>query len=463
MAHRCNVEEELVESDVVLDPSFEPSDGLLERRHIFTSGATLHTYLKSSIFRATLINLGLILTWYVLGTSLSLWNKLLVGKDHGLFGKGAFPAPFLMSSLQFFCQHLLARLMIFAGWVSPRQDASVTWKEYFVKVVPNGVATGLDIGFSNYSLVFITLSFYVMCKSTTPIFLLAFSFAWGIEQPSWSLAGIVLVIVSGLLLLVAGETQFDVRGFILVMTAAMMAGLRWTITQVLLQGDKNGHGGKHDGGRTPVEVIHQLTPIMGITLLVLSLGHERLWNTLPVSPYFETFGHTMLTGLIMLVGGMIAFAMVWAEFALIANTSALTFMVAGTFKEIVTVGAAVLFLHEPFTLVNALGLVVLIAGVVLFNLHKMKMLKKGEITPFLVSGVSGTIHPHTEETEEPLVNNTQYQKGHGSSPTSDTVVEMTSHVNTKPIFTLIEGEEQEDMSPRQRQRQLQSKGVHPVE
>ncbi len=49
-------------------------------------------------------------------------------------------------------------------------------------VLPNGIATGLDIGFSNYSLVFISLSFYVMCKSTTPMFLLVFAFIWRIER-----------------------------------------------------------------------------------------------------------------------------------------------------------------------------------------------------------------------------------------------------------------------------------------
>lgn len=259
--------------------------------------------------------------------------------------------------------------------------------------MPNGIATGLDIGFSNYSLVFISLSFYVMCKSTTPIFLLCFSFAWGIERPSWSLAGIVAVIVGGLLLLVAGETQFDLVGFLLVMTAAMLAGLRWTITQVLLQGgtlgDNNnnssghGHGG---GGRSPVEAIYQLTPIMGISLLILSLGHEKLWDTIPTSPYFETLGHALVTGVIMLVGGLIAFLMVWSEFALIANTSALTFMVAGTFKEILTVGAAVLFLHEDFTLVNALGLLVLIFGVVLFNMYKLNKIKEGKLRVTTIRG-----------------------------------------------------------------------------
>ena len=49
-------------------------------------------------------------------------------------------------------------------------------------VVPNGTATGLDIGLSNFSLSLITLSFYTMCKSTTPVFLLFFCFAWGLER-----------------------------------------------------------------------------------------------------------------------------------------------------------------------------------------------------------------------------------------------------------------------------------------
>jgi hypothetical protein len=51
-----------------------------------------------------------------------------------------------------------------------------------------------------------------------------------------SLAAVVSVITAGLLLLVYGETKFHLVGFLLVMAAAMLAGLRWTITQVLLQG-----------------------------------------------------------------------------------------------------------------------------------------------------------------------------------------------------------------------------------
>jgi solute carrier family 35 protein C2 len=77
---------------------------------------------------------------------------------------------------------------------------------------------------------------------------------------------------------------------------------------------------------------------MGLTLLVLSLAHERLWERLPASPYFANAWMVLLSLAIIFAGALIAFAMVVAEFALIANTSALTFMVAGTFKEIVTGG-----------------------------------------------------------------------------------------------------------------------------
>ena len=55
------------------------------------------------------------------------------------------------------------------------------------------------------------------------------------------------VISAGQRLLLYGEAEFHLVGFLLVMTAAMLAGLRWTITQVLLQGSGSGGGGAGGG------------------------------------------------------------------------------------------------------------------------------------------------------------------------------------------------------------------------
>ena len=79
-----------------------------------------------------------------------------------------------------------------------------------------------------------------------------------------------------------------------------------------------------------------LLAVMAATLLSISLVVERLWAVFPGSPYFASLSHAGLTTLILAFGGCLGFMMVWVEFTVIQETSALTFMVAGTFKEIVT-------------------------------------------------------------------------------------------------------------------------------
>ncbi len=84
---------------------------------------------------------------------------------------------------------------------------------------------------------------------------------------------------------------------------------------------------------------------MSLTVGLMSLFVERLWAVIPTSPYFDSTRALALTAGLMLCGGLIAFLMVWVEFTVISETSALTFMVAGTFKEIVT-GAVLTASHS---------------------------------------------------------------------------------------------------------------------
>eukprot|EP00878_Enallax_costatus_P012721 GHUV01013285.1.p1 GENE.GHUV01013285.1~~GHUV01013285.1.p1 ORF type:complete len:328 (+),score=73.77 GHUV01013285.1:1604-2587(+) len=219
------------------------------------------------------------------------------------------------------------------------------------------------------------MSFYTMCKSTTPIFLLGFAFLWRLETPSWGLAGVVAVIVSGLLLLVQGEADFDATGFVLVMSASCMSGLRFTLTQLLLHGKAGQeHGHMPFGG--PLEILEVLTPVMSATTLLLSLATEQLWNKLPGSPYFSSLEHMLVTFLLIFFGAVLAFLMVWTEYQVIKETSALTFMIAGTVKEVVTVITAVIVFGDKFGIINGVGLLIVIAGVLLFNWYKLQKLKQ---------------------------------------------------------------------------------------
>lgn len=137
------------------------------------------------------------------------------------------------------------------------------------------------------------------------------------------------------------------------------------------QGGDSG-GGHHVQRGTALEVMESLTPVMSATTLLLSLATEPLWHIVRTSVYFSSLAHLLLTLALISVGAFIAFFMVLVEFMLISSTSALTFMVAGVFKEIVTVMVAHFTYGDQFTALNGAGLVVLLAGVGLFNFQQYR-------------------------------------------------------------------------------------------
>lgn len=162
------------------------------------------------------------------------------------------------------------------------------------KASPCGVATSLDIGLSNVSLKTVTLSFYsmfrsfasyrqskpsasvdtndalaAMCKSSSLGFVLLFAFLFHLERPTWKLCGIITIITVGVILMVSGETKFSLEGMITVLSASAMGGLRWALTQKLL--DKEAMGLNN-----PFATVRKMTALAATKLpCVRVLTHTR--------------------------------------------------------------------------------------------------------------------------------------------------------------------------------------------
>lgn len=305
-----------------------------------------------------------ILIWYTFSTCLTLYNKTLLG-DH----LGHFPAPLLMNTVHFSLQAVLAKVISCFQSRGSEKGTTMTWKDYFVRVVPTALGTALDINLSNASLVFISVTFATMCKSASPIFLLVFAFAFRLETPSFKLLGIILIISFGVLLTVLKETQFDFWGFVLVMLASVLSGFRWSMTQILLQ--KESYGLKN-----PITLMSHVTPVMALVTAILSLLLDP-WHDLKSNKYFDSSKHIILSFLLMLLGGALAFFMVLTEYILVSTTSAVTVTIAGIVKEAVTILVAVFYFHDQFTVLKGIGLLVIIVGVSLFNWYKYHKLQKG--------------------------------------------------------------------------------------
>lgn len=187
------------------------------------------------------------------------------------------------------------------------------------------MATSLDIGLSNLSLKTITLSFYsaygtlnilthlisihscvAMCKSSSLIFVLGFAFFFRLEQFSYRLVGVIILIFSGVVLMVATETHFVFSGLVLVLSASALGGLRWSLSQILLKD-------KTMGLDNPPATIYWLTPVMGATLGVISLVLEG-WIMIFKTSFFDGIWASLNTAFLLLVPGVIAFNMLMSEF-----------------------------------------------------------------------------------------------------------------------------------------------------
>lgn len=234
---------------------------------------------------------------------------------------------------------------------SPR--LTLDWSTYLSKVVPLGLASAADIGMSNWSLQYITVTLYTMSKSTVILFILFFSlifklekwvgklfnfwFFWKIQinlltiikNFNFKRRSIILIIgcISfGLFLFTFHSTEFNLFGFILVMIASMCSGLRWTLAQTLCQ--------KHDMGLSnPVDMIYHIQPSMILALLPLALYVEGV-SVISTEKFFRTDDlHQIASNMQwIMIGAFIAFFLESSEFLVVTFTSSLTLSVSGIFK-----------------------------------------------------------------------------------------------------------------------------------
>lgn len=155
----------------------------------------------------------------------------------------------------------------------------------------------------------ICVKFTAMVKSSSLIFVLFFAFLLRLEVFSWRLIGVIALIVVGVLLMVATETQFVLSGFLLCLSASAMSGLRWGLTQVLLKNKKMGMD-------NPAATLFWLSPIMAVSLGIISLFTEG-WFRVFSTKFFSGGWQTVQTCFFLTVPGVLAFCMVLSEYKLV--------------------------------------------------------------------------------------------------------------------------------------------------
>ena len=346
-------------------------------------------------FTTTNLNIVLnIVGWYFFSLSISIYNKWM-------FGNGLdFKFPVIVTSFhQFF-------LMITSGtalWLLPSlrpaidkeqiplpQDEVLNTKTtkflsmfkmgvvvYITNILPCALASAGDLGLSNVSFRFVTLSLYTMLKTSSLMFVLIFGLLFKLEKFHWRLVVIVLTMTISLMLLARKDSQLSENsgdthaiGVVLVIGAAIISGLRWSLTQILL---------KHNEFTcNPIAMIFFLAPSMCSVLLILGLLIEGGSNFINAS-IWETKG--ILGSIVLLtIPGLFAFLMTLFEFRLLSVAQVVSLSIAGIFKELLTILMGALVFGDKLTILNYIGLIISFSDIIWYNFHRYQENKVACVT-----------------------------------------------------------------------------------
>lgn len=323
---------------------------------------------SSKELKSVFLSLLTILIYYIFSISLTFYNRYLFV---------TYKYPLSITIIHLIVKYILSSLIRSGinfynylkqkpGKIEYEPRITLNWLLYTTRIIPTAIASAADIGLSNWSLQFITITLYTMSKSTVILFILFFSILFKLEKWRKSIILVILSISFGLLLFTFHSTEFHLFGFVLVMIASFMAGLRWTLAQLITQ--------KHELGlANPIDMVYHVQPCMILCLLPLAvyidgisiITTDKLFRS---DQYQEIFGNIMW----ILYGAGLAFLLESSELLVVTFTSSLTLSISGIFKEICIIYIAVTWNNNKLNTMNTIGLTLCLLGIAIHCYMKAK-------------------------------------------------------------------------------------------
>jgi len=308
----------------------------------------------------------LILFYYVTSIGLTFYQNWLLKKIY-------FPLSIVLA--HFVIKFCLASLFrkVYTSYTG-LERITIGWSDYVTRVAIVAVVASLDIGLSQWSFEYIQVALYTITKSSAIVFILFFAILFNLEKKHWSLILIVLMIATGLVMFTYESTDFSLVGFAMVLSASFLSGIRWTVSQLIMQKSSLGLS-------NPVDMVFHVQPVMIVTLLPFAVGFEGVSLSSSVVG-FRYSSSSLLWETLSLVagGGVLAFLMEMSEYLLVSFTSSLTLSVAGIVKEIISLALAVKIQENDLSIINWIGLVVCMSGIVAHVLRKATTVEAGTQT-----------------------------------------------------------------------------------
>ncbi|XP_023336208.1 solute carrier family 35 member C2 [Eurytemora carolleeae] len=318
----------------------------------------IRTAIRSrELWKMAIRTLLLVMFYFATSIGLTFYQSYLLKKIH---------FPMLIVSVHFLIKLLLA-------WVSRLCYRLVTgniritigWRNFIGRVGLVALVASLDIGLSQWSLEYIQVALYTVTKSTSIIFILFFAIIFGVERKHWSLIFIVLTIATGLIMFTYKSSDFNIIGFFMVLSASFLSGIRWTLSQLIMQRSNQELS-------NPIDMIFHIQPIMFITILPFVIGFEGP-NLINMLGNIKDYNMSDIT----LDASEIVAGKLFISFISFSYHLKLSYWYLRTYyyrnnaqeKGLLTMSLAVIYQSTDLSVINLIGLMVCLLGI---SMHVLK-------------------------------------------------------------------------------------------
>jgi solute carrier family 35 protein C2 len=304
-----------------------------------------------------------VIAYFVIAPSMTLLIKYILSDYH-------FHFPVFLLMIGFVVEWLIALTIQLHR---PKSERDVPWRQVVFSLAPIGCATALEISFSCLSLLTLSVSFHVMVKSGSPIAVLMWSIALGLQKPTFQLVMIVSTVCIGIGICTWAQggdanqrpNDFSWVGFFYIVASAFVAGFRWSASQVSLQKKK----------LHPITLLFYVLPPAFLTLVpfYFYLEHSRLQE------YMDTEVRNAQTILMICSSvGLIGFSLMYAQLFLIEATSSLTFGICSVAKELMLIVLSVVFNGDHLSTGSIVGFSLALCGIAAYKKQKYSPQERGD-------------------------------------------------------------------------------------
>ncbi|KAL7266169.1 hypothetical protein RUND412_011292 [Rhizina undulata] len=186
----------------------------------------------------------------------------------------------------------------------------------------------------------------------------------------------LIPVVAGVGLATAGDYYFTPMGFVLTLLGAFLASLKTVVTNRIQTGRLK---------LSPLEILYRMSPLAFVQTLIYAYFSGELKELEKYAA--EKMG--MREVIILLLNGVIAFALNVISFTANKKTGALTMTVAANVKQILTIVLSIMFWGLAVSCMNAFGIVLTLAGGAWYAKVELEAKQARQAAASVVDGKSG--------------------------------------------------------------------------